>query len=396
MTAAEIVRLLDLKPHPEGGFYRETWRDTRLVEGGRAASSLIYFLLGTGDVSDWHRVDAAEVWHWYAGAPLVITVSPNGHDAEAHHLGPISPRGSGRSSSCRRAGGRPPPRWAPGRWSAAPWRPPSISPVSSSLPPTGGRHRALPAAEASMDIELVRACEERLVNVWPAVSTLLMDGWVVRFANGYSGRANSASAIVPGAAMDAGLLAAIERLYREAGLKPSVRVTPLAADGVEPLLLASGYRIKDQSAMLVRPLVGAGLAADPRIRIESAPGRAWLAGVSERQEPSKRSADHLFAIVGQLRIPAAFATLRIDRRPVGFGMAAIDRGFAEIGSVMLDAGFRGQGLGRALVDGLLAWAEEQGAERAFLQVDVTNTVARKLYASQGFAEVCGYKTMVRD
>ena len=52
------------------------------------AVSLIYFLLGVGEVSDWHRVDAAEVWHWHAGAPLVITVSPNGHDAEAHHLGP--------------------------------------------------------------------------------------------------------------------------------------------------------------------------------------------------------------------------------------------------------------------------------------------------------------------
>jgi uncharacterized protein len=88
LTAAEIIKLLELKPHPEGGYYRETWRDTRLLEGGRAASSLIYFLLGAGDVSDWHRVDAAEVWHWYAGAPLVITVSANGHDAEAHHLGP--------------------------------------------------------------------------------------------------------------------------------------------------------------------------------------------------------------------------------------------------------------------------------------------------------------------
>jgi uncharacterized protein len=87
MTAAEVVRLLELKPHPEGGYYRETWRDERKVEGGRTASTLIYYLLDTGDVSDWHRVDAAEVWHWYAGAPLVITVSANGHDAEAHHLG---------------------------------------------------------------------------------------------------------------------------------------------------------------------------------------------------------------------------------------------------------------------------------------------------------------------
>jgi ribosomal protein S18 acetylase RimI-like enzyme len=247
-----------------------------------------------------------------------------------------------------------------------------------------------------MDMETVRACEERLVNVWPAVSTLFMDGWVVRFANGYSGRANSASALVPGAAMDAALLAAIERLYREAGLKPCVRVTPLSGESVEPLLVASGYRVKDQSAMMVRPLDQAGFTADPRLRIESAPGRAWLAGVSARQEPSKRSADHLFAIVGQLRVPAAFATLAVDGRPVGFGMAAIDRGYAEIGSVMLDAAHRGRGLGRALVDGLLAWAEGEGANKAFLQVDLTNDVARRLYASQGFAEVCRYRTMVKD
>ncbi len=176
-----------------------------------------------------------------------------------------------------------------------------------------------------MDIALVRACEERLVNVWPAVSTLLMDGWAVRFANGYSGRANSASAVVPGATMDAPLLGAIERLYREAGLRPSVRVTPLCDGSVEPLLVTSGYRIKDQSVMMLRLLDGAGQTVDPRVRIESAPGRRWLAGVSERQEPSKRSADHLFAIVGQLRVPAAFATLAIDGREIGFGMAAIDR-----------------------------------------------------------------------
>ncbi len=87
MSAQEIVRLLDLKPHPEGGYYRETFRDTKLDAQGRAASSLIYFLLDAGDVSAWHRVDAAESWHWYAGAPLVITVSENGHDCQSIHLG---------------------------------------------------------------------------------------------------------------------------------------------------------------------------------------------------------------------------------------------------------------------------------------------------------------------
>ena len=88
MGEQEVIRLLDLKPHPEGGWYRETFRDERCDANGRAASSLIYFLLGVGDLSAWHRVDAVEVWHWYAGAPLVLTVSANGHDAEARHLGP--------------------------------------------------------------------------------------------------------------------------------------------------------------------------------------------------------------------------------------------------------------------------------------------------------------------
>ena len=87
LTAPEIVRLLDLAPHPEGGHYRETFRDSGGPDG-RGASSLIYFLLAAGELSAWHRVDATEVWHYYAGAPLVLTVSPNGHDAESRHLGP--------------------------------------------------------------------------------------------------------------------------------------------------------------------------------------------------------------------------------------------------------------------------------------------------------------------
>ena len=92
LRAEEVIRLLDLKPHPEGGFFREMFRDPRTVDG-RAASTAIYYLLGVGDVSDWHRIDAVEVWHFYAGASLVITVSGNGHDASAQILGPDFARG---------------------------------------------------------------------------------------------------------------------------------------------------------------------------------------------------------------------------------------------------------------------------------------------------------------
>jgi predicted cupin superfamily sugar epimerase len=74
LTAEAVARLLDLAPHPEGGFYRETFRDAHQVAGKRAASTAIYYLLPAGQVSAWHRVDAAEIWHWHAGAPLELSL----------------------------------------------------------------------------------------------------------------------------------------------------------------------------------------------------------------------------------------------------------------------------------------------------------------------------------
>jgi hypothetical protein len=74
LTAADIIRLLGLAPHPEGGHYRETYRDARELDG-RAASTAIYFLLARGERSHWHRVDAAEIWHWHAGAPLALDIA---------------------------------------------------------------------------------------------------------------------------------------------------------------------------------------------------------------------------------------------------------------------------------------------------------------------------------
>ncbi len=92
LSAAQVIAALDLKPHPEGGHFRETFRDPAEA-GGRSVGTAIYFLLDIGEVSAWHRIDAAEIWHWYAGAPLVLTISPNGHDASAYHLGPEIGRG---------------------------------------------------------------------------------------------------------------------------------------------------------------------------------------------------------------------------------------------------------------------------------------------------------------
>jgi uncharacterized protein len=86
-TADDIIARLDLKPHPEGGNYRETFRDSRTDADGRSRSTAIYFLLARGQRSHWHRIDAVEIWHYYAGSPLSLKIADD-HGQWSFRLGP--------------------------------------------------------------------------------------------------------------------------------------------------------------------------------------------------------------------------------------------------------------------------------------------------------------------
>lgn len=105
MTADEIIALLGLQPHPEGGYFRETFRDAPGADG-RSASTAIYFLLKRGERSHWHTVDAVEIWHWHAGAPLRLSLA-------AGDAGPVSHLvlGADLASGQRPQGIVPPHHW---------------------------------------------------------------------------------------------------------------------------------------------------------------------------------------------------------------------------------------------------------------------------------------------
>ena len=86
MQADDIIRALGLQPHPEGGWYRQTWAGD---EAPRASGTCIYFLLKAGERSHWHRVDAVEIWHYYAGSPLILSISETDiGPVEDNRLGP--------------------------------------------------------------------------------------------------------------------------------------------------------------------------------------------------------------------------------------------------------------------------------------------------------------------
>ena len=133
LTAAEMIRALELKPHPEGGHYRETFRDPRQVEG-RPVSTAILFLLAHGERSHWHRIDAVEIWHYYAGAPLKLELV-DGAKEEIVRLGGDIHAGEVPQVT-------PGARLAPAEaWcvdsQAVPWHPAFRSKASSSRPRAG-------------------------------------------------------------------------------------------------------------------------------------------------------------------------------------------------------------------------------------------------------------------
>lgn len=108
MTADDIIAALDLQPHPEGGHFRETWR-ADADEGARAAGTAIYFLLRRDEPNHWHRVDAAEIWHFYAGSPLILSVAET-------RQGPVSESALGPDLA---DGQRPQRIVPPGAWQKA-------------------------------------------------------------------------------------------------------------------------------------------------------------------------------------------------------------------------------------------------------------------------------------
>ncbi|NNM71111.1 GNAT family N-acetyltransferase [Enterovirga aerilata] len=239
------------------------------------------------------------------------------------------------------------------------------------------------------DLALIRALEERLINAWPAFEIEVVEGWILRFAEGYSKRANAATPLVPGAAVDPALIDHVLRSFEERAVAPCFRLTGVEDRRCEEVLAARGLVDFDPSLCLVAPL-GPELAVDPSVVIRPAPKAAWIGAAAAAYGGEKANADRLGRIVRAIRQPAAFATLSLDGEDAGWGLAVCERGYVGLYDIVVAPNLRGLGLGRRLVVSLMAWGRDAGAAQAYLQMREANEVAGSLYASLGFTTAYRY------
>jgi ribosomal protein S18 acetylase RimI-like enzyme len=243
------------------------------------------------------------------------------------------------------------------------------------------------------DNTIARDLEERLFNAWPALQTIHLDGWLLRMAGGHTKRANAASPLFPSSLPAEELIHEVKTRYRQAGIEPMVRITPLASDGIDQALGAAGWTVFDTTAVLVAPLKDkVTTEGDPAaaVVLSEEPSDAWIEGAAGAYELADWQREILAKIVGNIRVDTAFATVFLDREPLGYGLGVAERGYVGLYDLAVTPAARGRGVGARMVTSLMHWGRSKGAHTAYLQVRDTNVKARALYERLGFSEAYTY------
>lgn len=242
------------------------------------------------------------------------------------------------------------------------------------------------------DLGSVRALEAAMMSAWPALDTAFCRGWVVRGANGYSRRANSASALCPEGPLDDETIDALLATLRALGVAPCFRISPLAGEGADAALAARGFARDVPTLTLVGPVAEHGDPNLAGVRLTLAPraDEAWIAANASGYGGEKADATRLAAIVERIRLPASFATLTEGAEDVGWGIGVVADGRLALQDLVVRPDRRGRGHGRRLVEALTEAGRRAGAREAFLQVREDNHVARGLYRQLGFTTAYRY------
>jgi N-acetylglutamate synthase len=233
----------------------------------------------------------------------------------------------------------------------------------------------------------VLAIEERALNAWPALQTLMVSGWAMRLSGGFTKRANSANALSPCGSFEE-IRTVAEALFASQGLPAIFRISPLAPAEADLALEAAGYRYFDPSLFMTAPLDGRG--PKNTAEIDARPSEEWLEGFALANGVGSALRQSHDAIVRLIALPSAFVTIRDSGKPIGFGLGVYERGMVGLFDIVVMPDARGRGGGRALTEAILGWGKDSGAQAAYLNVRRANDVAMKLYSSLGFSEAYAY------
>ncbi|MBA2678870.1 MAG: GNAT family N-acetyltransferase [Ktedonobacteraceae bacterium] len=244
---------------------------------------------------------------------------------------------------------------------------------------------------------LERRIEEAALNSWPALQQMHYDGWLLRFARGYTKRANSITPLYSSLLPLTGKVDTCEYFYKEKKL-PTIFRLPSFLETVpelDQLLEQRGYRQMSRTLVLTAELAPEAEMPDPDPHLSKASLTTWLSIFSQlSQSPIEKHQPHQ-EILERIVARPLFAVLRINRMPVACGLGVLENNIFGMFDVLTAPDQRKKGYGTQLVRSMLDWARQQSATYAYLQVEAANQDALAVYKHLGFQELYHYWYRVR-
>lgn len=233
------------------------------------------------------------------------------------------------------------------------------------------------------------------ISAWPDLAHREIGAWRLRWAGGFSGRANSATALHADADLTDADIGAIEAFYASHHLPSLIRITPFVTVSLDARLAERGYATRSASQYRCASLQSL-LPVEPGLIHEDIASAAWISGFGRLNGRVDFNPETMSAMLHRITARTTFAFLIDGGHLAAVGMAVIRDNLMEVQSIAVDHALRGRGFGRRLVSGLLAWGQSQGATAAILSVEATNTPATRLYTSLGFVEIAGYHYRIKQ
>jgi ribosomal protein S18 acetylase RimI-like enzyme len=241
-----------------------------------------------------------------------------------------------------------------------------------------------------------RLVEELTLNAWPSLQTVLDDGWLLRFADRYTRRANSVNPIYPSIEPLPAKVARCEAAYDRRGLDTVFKLTTASEPaGLDAFLAERGYRREAETSVQLADLDALPSEPDGAVAIAETLPAGWLEAQCRCGGASTRHLATMARLLGAIAPATAFASLSLEGEVVAVGLAVAERGYVGLFDIAAAPAARGRGFGERTVRGLLGWGRERGARTAHLAVMSDNAPALRLYARIGFREVYRYWYRVR-
>jgi RimJ/RimL family protein N-acetyltransferase len=234
---------------------------------------------------------------------------------------------------------------------------------------------------------MVTNIEELSLNAWASLQTVLYDGWIIRFANGYTKRANSVNPLYPSNVNVADKLQFCENLYREKGLPIVFKITPSVYPGnLDDILKENGYKKDSPTSVQTVNLETTNFQLSSEANIQENPSSEWLENFCRMSSISEIQKEALQKILLNIVPSHCFVSIKSSGKVIACGLGVLQSGYIGLFDIVTDKDFRNRGYGNKIVKSILAWGKQWGAKNAYLQVMLDNAPALYLYSSIGFTE----------